>query len=161
MRVLDAEVNWREHVANDPVLELHVDEIPDRREMRFEHNAERGLWYGEHGGFVMFYSWKGPKNEGGFGGQHYRITTVEGEDVILKGPWSSRAGVMNKAGFGPCVRARITTDPAIRKSGHTGAVTLRVAKEAVDAVEDASHLQREIKFEAEPYWIVVPYGGER
>lgn len=162
MNLIDATVDFRPNVANDPVLELLVDEIPDRADMMFEHDEERGLWYGEKDGFVRFYSFSGPENEGGFSGHHYEITTVDGEDVTLEGPWSSRAGVMNRVGFGPCVGVRITTDPAVLENGHTfqsGAVTLEVAKQAVDQIPEASHLQREIKFDDEPYWVVQRNGG--
>lgn len=163
MKLLDAAVDFRPHVANDPILELLVDEIPDHSAMRFEHDEEQGLWYGEMDGFVRFYSWSGPENEGGFSGQSYTITTVNGEEVTLRGPWSSRSGLMNKAGFGPCVGVRITTDHEVMTNGRsfrTGAVTLPVAKAAVDTIEEASHLQREYKFEYEPYWVVKRNGGE-
>lgn len=163
MNLIDAAVDFRPNVANDPVLELLVDEIPDRSEMRFKHDEERGVWYGEKDGYVRFYLWSGPENEGGFSGSHYDILTVDGEEVTLKGPYSSRAGVMNKAGFGPCVGVRITTDPAVLENGrtfHSGVVTLATAKKAVDLVEAASHLQREFKFEDEPYWVVKRNGGE-
>ena len=163
MRVLDANVDWREHVANDPVLEILVDEIPERSEMRFEHDSERGLWYGEKEGYVRFYSWSGPENEGGFGGHNYTIQTVDGEEVTLRGPWSSRSGVMNKVGFGPCVGVRITTDQAVNENGRTlqsCAVTLATAKQAVDLVEDASHLERHLRFSnEEPYWIPIRKNG--
>lgn len=161
MKLIDAGIDWREDVSNDPVLELLVDEIPVRSEMRFQHDEERGLWYGEKDGFVRFYFWSGPENEGGFGGHNFTIQTVDGEEVTLRGPYSSRSSVMNKVGFGPCVGVRITTDPAVLENGHTfqtGAVTLEVAKQAVDSIEEASHLRREFKYGKEPYWVVVGNG---
>lgn len=164
MQVLDAQVDWREDVANDPKLEVLIDGVPDRSEMRFEHDSERGLWYADHEGYAEFFKWSGPENEGGYGGRNYTITTVDGEEVTLRGPWSSRAGVLNKFGFGPCVSVRLATNPDVLDRGHTfsaGAVTLEAAKQAIDMAETASHLERVEKFSGnEPYWVPKRNGGE-
>lgn len=161
MKVIDATVDWAEGLSNDPTLQVLVDEIPPLDAMRFERHD--GLWYAEHEGYVRYYSWAGPENEGGFSGRHYTVTTIDGAEVTLKGPWSSRAGVMNNAGFGPCVGVRITTDPEVLNNGHTfqsGAISLLTAKQAVDLAEEASHLQRIEKFDGdEPYWVPVRGGA--
>lgn len=163
MNILDANVDWQEEVVNDPVLEVLVDEIPSVEDMQFEHYD--GLWYAELDGFVRFYSWTGPENEGGFGGRNVTVMTVDGREVTLKGPWSSRTGAMNMVGFGPCVRARITTDSAVMDRGHSfhlGAVTLAFAKRAIDHIDDASHLEKHVRYsDDEIYWIPQPAGGGR
>jgi len=72
----------------------------------------------------------------------------------LKGPWSSRAGVMNKAGYGPCMDVRYN-------STGTGAITVEAAEDAVDEYLDDVELERVEKFSNdEPYWIPNKIGGE-
>ncbi|MFP8954429.1 hypothetical protein ACLI4Z_15890 [Natrialbaceae archaeon A-arb3/5] len=160
MQILGCQVDWREDVANPPKLEVLVDEIPDLSEMFFEHDEEHGLWYAEREGIARFFAWNGPENEGGFAGRNYTITTVDGKEVTLRGPWSSRASAMNKVGFGPCVPVRITTEPEVLERGFTftsRALTLEAAKRAVDLAESASHLQRVERYRAnEPCWEPVP-----
>lgn len=157
MRVLAARVDWKDGFGNAPRLEVLVDEIPPIEAMEFEHRG--GLWYAEQDGFVRYFAWDGPDNEGGFGGRHFQITTVAGEQAMLKGPWSSRAGAMNNAGFGPCVDVSITDNPEGFERGRTlksGALSLRVAKQAIDLVDDASHLKCDRRYaEEEPVWVPV------
>lgn len=162
MRVLDAQVDWKEGYGNLPKLQVLVDETPDRTDLRFQH--EDGLWYAEHEGYAEFFAWTGPGNEGGFSGRCFEITTVSGEDVTLRGPYSSRAGCVNLRGLGPVVDVHLTTDPATLERGYTfrsGSLALPAAKQAVDLAAEASHLERILRFEpAEPYWVPVRDGGE-
>jgi hypothetical protein len=154
MRILDAQVDWREDVGNDPRLEVLVDEIPDRSGLRFEH--EDGLWVAIDNGYVEYFSWSSDGNDGGYSGRSFEVTTVDGEQVTLKGPWSSRAGCVNKRSFGPVVDVRMATDPDVLERGYTfrtGTLTLSAAKQAIDLVDEDAHLERVIKFDAEePYW---------
>ena len=117
MRILDARVDWREDVANDPRLEVLVDEIPDRSELRFEH--EDDLWVAIEDGYVEFFAWSGNGNDGGYSGRCFEITDVEGKSVTLRGPWSSRAGCVNQRSFGPVVDVRMTSEPDVFEQGHT------------------------------------------
>jgi len=139
-------------VANDPRLHLRADDIPTIDELEYEGSVEEGLWYAESDdGFASYFAWDGGQQDG-YGGRHYDITTVDGEEVTLKGPWSSRAGVMNLAGYGPCMDVRFN-------STGTGAVTVEAAEEAVDEYLDDVELERVEKFSNnEPYWI--PRRGE-
>lgn len=133
MEIQNAQIEWHEEFGNDPVLEIEVDEIPAVEAMRFETNDERSLWFAELDGYVRYYAWTGPKNEGGFGGREYPITTVEGEEVVLRGPWSSRAGVVNRVFEPHCVDVHITTSPKVLQRGYMwmgGSVTLDIAREA-------------------------------
>jgi len=160
MRIEDCQIDWREDVGNDPRLEVLVDETPDRSDLRFEH--EDGLWVAIDNGYVEFFSWSGDGNDGGYSGRSFEITTVDGEQVTLKGPWSSRSGCVNKRRFGPVVDVRITTDPGVLERGYTfksGTLTLSAAKQAIDLVDEDAHLERVVKFEDEPYWRPVR-GGE-
>jgi hypothetical protein len=162
MKLLDAQVDWREDVDNDPRLEVLVDEIPDRSELRFEH--EDGLWVAIDNGYVEYFAWSGDGNDGGYSGRSFEITTVDGEQVTLKGPWSSRAGCVNKRSFGPVVDVRMATDPDVLERGYTfrtGTLTLSAAKQAIDLADEDAHLERIIKFDSnEPYWRLVRGGDD-
>jgi len=161
-RPLAARVDWKEEYLNDPKLRVLVDEIPSRSELRFERHDD-GLWYAEKDGYVEYFAWNGPDNEGGFAGQCYEITTVDGDNITLKGPWSSRAGALNKRGFGPCIDVSLTTRPEVFERGFTfqaGSLSLEAAKQAVDLIDEVSHLERVIKFDyKEPYWRPVRATG--
>jgi len=161
MKIEDAQVDWREDVGNDPRLEVLVDEIPDRSNLRFEH--EDGLWVAIQDGFVSYFSWSGDGNDGGYSGRCFEITTVEGESLTLRGPWSSRAGCVNKRSFGPVADVHLATDPEVLERGYTfksGTLTLSAAKQAIDLTDEEAHFERVIKFDSdEPYWVPVR-GGE-
>jgi len=161
MRVLDAAVDWKERYGNPPKLQVLVDEVPDRPELRFRH--EDGLWVAIEDGYVEYFAWSGDGNDGGYSGRCFEITTVDGEQVTLKGPWSSRAGCVNKRSFGPVVDVELATDLKVLERGYTfkaGTVTLSAAKQAIDLVDEASHLERVVKFGSdEPYWRPVKANG--
>ena len=154
MRIKDATVDWNEGSSLDPTLQVLVDEIPDRSELRFQNEDE--LWVGIDNGYVEYFAYSGDGNDGGYSGRCFEVTMADGEQVTLKGPWSSRAGIVNKSRFGPVVDVRITDNPAVLDKGFTftsGALTLAAAKQAIDFVDEASHLERVIKFSGdEPYW---------
>jgi hypothetical protein len=104
MKVLEARVNWKEDCANDPSLEILVDRIPEPDTMRYRRS--RNLYYAEQDGYVHFYA-SGPDGRG-FCGDSFKLQMKDGNTTILIGPYSSRAGVMNKAGFGsPCIDVAI------------------------------------------------------
>lgn len=161
LEIISAQVDWKEGYANDPKLQVLVDEIPGRSELRFEH--EDDLWVAIEDGYVEYFAWSGDGNDGGYSGRCFEITTVDGDQVTLKGPWSSRAGCVNNRGFGPVVDVELATDPGVLERGYTykaGTLTLSAAKQAVDLVDDASHLERVEKFDAnEPYWRPVKANG--
>ena len=160
MKILDSQVDWSEDVGNDPRLEVLVDEIPDRSDLRFE--QEDGIWCGIKDGFVSYFAWSGDGNDGGYSGRSFEITTVKGESVTLRGPWSSRAGCVNKRSFGPVVDVHLATDPEVLERGYTfksGTLTLSAAKQAIDLTNDEAYLERVIKFDSdEPYWVPVRKG---
>ncbi|MDL0123434.1 hypothetical protein [Halobacterium salinarum] len=161
MKIVDAQLDWREDVGNDPRLEVIVDETPDRSALRFEH--ENGLWTAIDDGYVEYFAWSGDGNDGGFSGRSFEVTTVDGEQVTLRGPWSSRAGCVNKRQFGPVVDVRLSTDLSVLERGYTfqtGTLTLSAAKQAVDIADDEAHFERVEKFDNnEPYWVPVRDGG--
>jgi len=161
MKILDAQVDWREDVGKDPRLEVLVDEIPKRSELLFEH--EDSLWVAIENGYVEYFAWSGEGNDGGYSGRSFEIMTVDGEQVTLRGPWSSRAGCVNKRRFGPVVDVRLATDPSVLEKGYTfksGTLTLSAAKQAIDLTDEDAHLERVVKFDSqEPYWRPVQSNG--
>jgi len=142
MKVLKGYVDWMEGRANRPDLYLLVDTIPPLDEMRFRlHDKggtiDGGLYFAENDGYCRFFSHHGSGNNGGFSGNAYDITMIDGSRKTLLGPWSSNAGEMNTRGFGPCVEARLTTDPDAFARGQTfvaGAVLLTKLREAADRI---------------------------
>jgi hypothetical protein len=153
IEIEDAEIDWKEDYGNDPKLVLYVDELPTRDELRFQGSKEEGLWYAEHeSGYVEFFSWSGGQGNG-YNGRHYEIETVDGDSVTLKGPWSSRSGALNKAGYGPCLDVTYKTSPE-QLGGRSGAITLEAAEEAIDEFLEGVELERVVKFSSEePYWV--------
>lgn len=136
MKVIKGRVDWFEGRANRPRIELLVDRIPRLEELRYRYN--HGLWYGELDGYVSFFSWTGPSNEGGYGGRAFKLKTVDGDDVTLLGPWSSNSMDMNRVGFGPCLEASVIEEPAGFERGYTfmaGAVTLDLLRRSLDVIE--------------------------
>lgn len=53
-----------------------------------------GIYRADVGDVVRYFSWTGPGD--GYGGRVFDITMINGEKKSLKGPWSSRAGVVNR-----------------------------------------------------------------
>lgn len=157
MKVLDAKVEWNEDIGNRPKLEVLVDDYPNSKSMVYESAENEQLWYAEQNGYVNFFSGSPDESGRGYSGRSFILKTVDGREVTLDGPFSSRAGVMNKKGFGPCVDVRITNDPNVLDKGYTfssGAITLTKAKEAIEHVEEAEGL-RKVSAHGEPIWI--PY----
>ncbi|RQG98196.1 hypothetical protein [Natrarchaeobius oligotrophus] len=161
MIIEDASIDWKEEVANDPQLQVVVDEIPSRDELRFEH--EDRIYCAIHDGFVQYYTWSGEGNDGGYAGRCFTIRMVDGGQITLRGPFSSRAGCVNQRSFGPVVDVRLTTDPSTLEQGHTfrsGSLTLEAAKQAIDLVDEDAHLERQLKYSSkEPVWVPVREDG--
>lgn len=126
---------------------LLLDREPDMTGLRFQHRD--GLWWGEADGMVQFYAWRGPGNERGFGGDTFRVTTVDDKVVELLGPWSSRPGVMNRAGFPACVEAWWASSPEAFEEG-----SLRYGHVLVDLVRASGliQLEKRVNDRGEPTW---------
>lgn len=155
MEVENVAVDFKHGYGNSPELEVQVDNIPDRSEIIYQSTDNRKLWYGETDGYANFFAGH-PDNPGdGYGSRKFTLQTENGE-VVLTGPYSSRAGVINMKGFGPVVGVKLTDDPDVIDRGYTflsGSITLEKAQEAVDMVEGLT-LEKTVKFSNnEPYWI--------
>jgi len=132
MRVLKAVVEWNEHLLNSPRLQVLVDELPQKGFVYRSHKVGNNtLWFAEKDGEVSFFS-EVPGNHRGFGGNTFTIQTENGPYELV-GPWSSRAGCMNRYFEPQCVDVDITDDPDAWERGRTfysGAITLEKAREA-------------------------------
>ncbi len=93
MKVLSARVEDRTfYNEHRRVIHVEFDKEYGKFAGRYE---KRGVLYrGEEGDAVRFFAYTGPGR--GFGGAHFDITLLDGTPVTLIGPWSSRAGAVNK-----------------------------------------------------------------
>jgi len=106
IQVVDAKVRWFDGASNDPELLVALNRPPAYNEMVYEeymlgtaNRHELTLYVAEHQGIVN-YLLEDPRNREGFGGREFEIQVPkkgsETKTKILKGPWSSRAGVVNR-----------------------------------------------------------------
>jgi hypothetical protein len=134
MKVLQARIDWMQQFANPPSLYILVDKMPTVHQYE-----QRGpLYFGENDGLVNFFAYSKPDQ--GYGGREFKLMMKDGSIKVLKGPWSSRAAVMNGAGFTPCQEVAITDDPCTWNRGHTfygSSVTLEVFKQAMALLPEA------------------------
>lgn len=157
--ILDARVDWNDDIVNPPRLEILTDSIPDSLVYEKIDLDEGVLYYGElDRGYVRYYV-HNPDNETGHSGRQFTFEMKDGSTERVTGPWSSRAGVVNALGLGPVVDIGITDDFDHFEEDVTlqvGTITLSAAKQAVDLVQEASHLERITQFNGdEPYWVPV------
>lgn len=146
-KILDIQVDWREHVLNDPELKILLDRFAESD--RFLYTKDGGIYYAEFGAVVRFYAHFGKtpeENQGGFGGARFELTMIDGTKITLVGPWTSRAGAVHSQGFGPCLDVSLTDDPEVMKRGHTfsvGHVTVKSVQEWIR--ENRKKLDWELK----------------
>jgi len=137
MKVLDAKVNWMQGWGNDPTLKVLVDKLPSHDELVYEQKGT--LYYTHKDGYVSFFHYSKPDD--GYGGSKFELKMKDGSIKTLVGPWSSREGVMNAAGFIPSVNCAITDEEDVWKKGYTfysGSISLL---KAIDAARIAkAHL---------------------
>jgi len=131
MKALNAKVNWMEKYANEPHLEILVDRIPSLEELLYDVKDEY-FYLAEKDGYVRFFYYKQPDE--GYAGHHFHLRMKDGSEVVLKGPWSSNSGTMNRVGFTPSIEASLTDEPAAFERGYTfkaGAITVDFARKAL------------------------------
>jgi len=158
MKVLDARVDWMKGYANDPILEILVDKIPSREELVYRRLiiGEGAIYYAEKGGFVHFL-YHNPYNEEGYGGRVFRLNVQYGDRIkteIIKGPWSSRPGVINNY-FPHCVEVRMTDDPRAFEYNFVtqiGTIGLALAQQAV---EMAGACLKKVRWDTDLYYVVT------
>lgn len=100
--ILDVRVDWMDGYGNSPswALLLNSPQHPnffaydglENPVTTWEHR--NGLYRAESGMFVNFKAYSGPSD--GYGGASMPIILADGEKLVMKGPWSSRAGCANQ-----------------------------------------------------------------
>jgi len=132
MKLLKAKVDWAEEYANDPTIKILVDGMPKLSDLRYHQKGS--LYYSELDGYVNFYYYNSPGR--GFGNRSFELVMANGEKKTLKGPFSSKAAIMNETGFGPCLDVSIIDSLTSYERGYTfyaGHVTL-------DFIERSKHI---------------------
>ena len=138
MKPISCSVEWYEKYANDPILQIVVDEIPSREDLRYQH--KRSLWFAEKDGYVSFFCWKGPGDDGGYYGSKYTIILEDGSTVTLLGPWSSNSAAMNRNFIPQCLDVAIKTEEDNFSCWCSGAVSLEFALKAIKLCEEPIEL---------------------
>ena len=112
--------------VNTPTILAYVDQLPSG--FLWETDG-KGHYYATNGeGWVKFLFHSGdPERQQGFGGSHFNLEMKDGSVKTLIGPWSSRAGAMNRV-FPHCVET-ICKGPT-DKYGGTAGFALELAKAA-------------------------------
>jgi hypothetical protein len=101
MKIKNILIDLHTQYANEASFIVVIDEHPKWQDLKYTTNR-KGLYFGCNAdGFVNFFSYTKPGN--GYGRTNFNITMQDGTKETLIGPWSSRAGVMNKAGFPECI----------------------------------------------------------
>ena len=129
MNIKGMRIEWLLGYDNPPGLVVEVDKLPPFSELVYR-KAPSGHYLAEHpSGYVRYFHWVQPDE--GYGGRVFNITLDTGEQLALKGPWSSRAGAVNADPFGfPQIVdvAYKELDEDLRHCMIAGAMTLAVAK---------------------------------
>ena len=97
MNILEIKINWRLGYADNPRLQLLVEDVPDYRELKYftvSPAPGHDLYWSELDNYVDFYHYRGPGD--GFGGHEFNLPMVDGGHALLTGPWSGSASQMNE-----------------------------------------------------------------
>jgi hypothetical protein len=137
LKILNARINWVVDYDNDAFLEVLVDKLPDEKSVPMRKIAHPDdltcdLYWGELDGYVRFF-FHDPNNARGFAGHNFDMHMEDGSVVSIHGPWSSRAGAMNRH-FPHSVDVSITDEPGAFEKGYTfysGHITIEKAREAL------------------------------
>lgn len=98
MKITGLKVQWYHDCTNAAKLIVFAENY-DRDELSYNVKADN-YYFGvdQESGLCNFY-YQDPKNHEGYYGSSFKIKMVDGTQVTLVGPWSSRSGVMNRVGF--------------------------------------------------------------
>lgn len=124
VNVIGAEINMNEGIANPPTVTILIEgTFPKVEDMRgwisktapWSSGDMTAWWCTDDAGLVMFFLQT--NDMAGYGGREIKLTLPRGEIQVLKGPWSSRPGVMNALGFPHSVSVAIKDKTGARYSG--------------------------------------------
>lgn len=129
--MIDSVVNWNLELGNHPDLKILMDQTPV-----FDCYSElkigtETLYYCNKDGVFNYYL-ESPSNPHGFGGSTFSLRMKDGTTRNIKGPWSTRAGVLNRFGIGPIVDCYLQYPTSkLPRIIYNGAVSLELALAAV------------------------------
>lgn len=154
MKILSAEVNWYENFGNSPDLMVVVDKIPALKGAIYQghdFNEKCRLYYTFIDGYVDYFVHQRNYEEG-YGGRTFSFFYQPKPDatptyISIRGPWSSRAGVVNSVLERHCVD--VTIRPENGGGWRTGAITLDLARVAAKL---AGVRLEESKYKGEPLY---------
>jgi hypothetical protein len=132
VKILDVELD---RSAGEPRLKLLVDRIPGVEELTYQKIPVPGygfLYVAEKDGYVSFFIWSGRGNDGGFYGDEWVVKVRDEEGVheeLVRGPWSSRAGVVNRFWDRQCMEVTMAEPPNYYEI--SAAITIEKAEEAI------------------------------
>lgn len=148
MKVLQATIDWMLDWDNDPHLKVLVDKIPDKVIYhQYDLDSGAAFYVGENDGWVSYF-YHNPMNQTGFGGRNFTLTLDTGEVKVIKGPWSSRAGVANHYLKIPCVDVTITDEFEVWQRGFTfyaGSISVAKISTYLNTTCQYWELRKEIK----------------
>lgn len=107
MNIERVRIVWHEHLAGEPEIRVLVDEVPARRDLRYE--RKENWWFAEEGGYIDSFEWDGDDGVPG-GHKPFTIFTVDDEEHFVRGPCILSASLANMA-FRPLgIGVSLTTD---------------------------------------------------
>jgi hypothetical protein len=133
MDIYDAKVNPHKGYENMPSLEVFLrDRTPDRNELRYKTKKvdNSTLYFAEKDGYVSFFL-HNPRDQTGYGGSTFEVTLIDGTKVRVKGPWSSRAAVMNNYFQPHCMECVFYQEGQRKYSGVAGAIAMPLAQKVL------------------------------
>lgn len=99
MEVINVQIDHHEGYANSPTFDVYVDKLPSRDELIYaecliKHST---LYLAITKDGYASYMLHNPSNESGFGGSKFTFKVLNSDEPrVIRGPWSSRAGIVNK-----------------------------------------------------------------
>lgn len=136
MDIRFAQVNWNDDHDNAPMLEIVASDYPEEGDWSyadFQISPGCVLYRAEYNDYVRFLHHMA-SDQVGFGGRTFDLRLHSGQIIQIKGPWSSRAGVVNRYFVPHCVevlRYNNHSDMQDRRGGQTGHVTIDAAVKAI------------------------------
>lgn len=135
-------------VAIAPSVEMYPEYNEGAINFVVKAEGDTELFFGSNDqGIVEFFSYSGEGR--GYGGNKFYLEMADGTERCLKGPWSSRSGVMNRAGFEPCSEITLQT-----KYHYASAMTIEVLNKHLKPL--GYKMCPYTKWEGEVYYKPVP-----
>ena len=156
MEILDADIGWMLHCANDPYLMVLVDRIPRQRDLIYKRLNVNGslMLLAESRGYVSFMCRSADLTQDteGFGGHHFKLNVFGSDgftitEIEFNGAWSSRSSVMNLFYNTKSNEVSISANPEgfKVKRGFLGAhMRLDLVKKAIEVFNDKSEIKAEL-----------------